>query len=92
MIIRILGEGQYDVDDHYLDELNALDDRLLTAVQAGDGAGFGQELRALLAAVRRLGRPVPNDALTPSDLVVPDEDTDLAQVRSLLRDDGLIPG
>jgi len=71
MIIRILGEGQYDVDDRYLDELNALDDRLLVAVQASEV--FGQELRALLAAVWRLGAPVPDNVLTPSDLVVPDE-------------------
>ncbi len=92
MIIRILGAGQYDVADAHLDELNALDERLNTAVQADDGAAFGQELRGLLAAVRRLGTALPDDALTASDLVIPDEDADLAQVRALLRDDGLIPG
>ena len=92
MIIRILGAGQYQVDDRHLDELNALDDRLNTAVQAGDMAAFGRELGVLVAAIRRLGTPVPDDALTPSDLVVPDEDADLAQVQALLRDDGLIPG
>jgi hypothetical protein len=82
MIIRILGEGQYDVADRYLDELNVVDDRLHAAVQAGDGTAFGQELRGLLAAVRRLGTPLPDDALIPSELVVPDEEADLAQVRS----------
>lgn len=92
MIIRILGEGQYDVDDAHLDELNTLDDRLHAAVQGGDVAAFGQELRGLLAEVRRLGTPVPDDALIPSELVVPDEDADMADVRALLRDDGLIPG
>lgn len=92
MIIRILGAGQYQVDDRHLDELNALDDRLDTAVQAGNLAAFQPELTALVAAIRRLGTPVPDDALTPSDLVVPDQDADLTQVQALLRDDGLIPG
>jgi hypothetical protein len=92
MIIRILGEGQYDVDNRHLDELNVLDDQLLTAVQADDVAAYGPALGALLEAVRRLGTPLPDDVLTVSELVIPDQDADLAQVRALLADDGLIPG
>ncbi len=92
MIIRILGEGQYDLADRHLDALNAHDERLHTAVRAGDEAAFGRELRALLDAVRRLGTRMPDETLAPSDLVVPAEDAELAQVAALLRDDGLIPG
>jgi len=39
MIVRILGEGQFDVDDSATDELNALDATLEKAVNAGDEAG-----------------------------------------------------
>ena len=92
MIIRILGEGQYDVDDRHLDELNDLDNRLHAAVQAEDVAAFGGSLAQLLEAVRRLGAPLPDDVLTVSELVIPAGDADLAQVRALLRNDGLIPG
>jgi hypothetical protein len=92
MIIRILGEGQYEVSERHLDALNAHDDTLTEALRAGDAAGFQAALRALLAAVRELGSPVPDSVLTPSDMVVPDADADLARVRTLLRDDGLIPG
>jgi hypothetical protein len=92
MIIRILGEGQYEVSEKHLDTLNAHDDRLTAALRAGDADTFGRELRALLAAVRELGTPVPDTVLTTSDMVVPDADADLARVRTMLRDDGLIPG
>ena len=92
MIIRILGEGQYDVADDQIDELNALDDQLLAAVESEDGEAFGKALNALLTSVRRLGTPVAQHALVTSELVLPDADTDLAQVRTLLSDEGLIPG
>lgn len=92
MIVRILGEGQYDVADDQIDELNVLDDRLMSAVESDDEAAFSRALHALLGAVRRPGSPVAENALVASELVLPDADTDLALVRSLLSDEGLIPG
>ncbi|MFD8564509.1 hypothetical protein ACFV1N_45200 [Streptosporangium canum] len=92
MIVRILGEGQFDIADRHLDELNALDDRLQATVEAGDAEAFAVALQTLLDAVRRLGMALPADALASSELVLPDEDTTLEQVRSLLAEEGLIPG
>ncbi|MGW5723405.1 PspA-associated protein PspAA [Amycolatopsis sp. NPDC003865] len=92
MIIRILGEGQYDVADDRIDDLNALDARLLTAVESGDAEAFVPTLTDLLAAVRELGAPLAEDALVASELVLPSADSNLAEVRALLSDDGLIPG
>ncbi|MFF5155999.1 hypothetical protein ACFY3N_07040 [Streptomyces sp. NPDC000348] len=92
MIMRILGEGQYEIADEHLDRLNELDSALQSAADAGDGATFTTALSALLDAVRSLGTPLPDEEITPSDLVLPDEGTSLAQVRQLLSDEGLIPG
>lgn len=92
MIMRILGEGQYEIADEHLDRLNELDSALQSAADAGDEAAFTPALAALLDAVRSLGTPLPDDVITPSDLVLPDEDTSLAEVRTLLSDEGLIPG
>ena len=39
MIVRILGEGQYDLDDHALDALNGLDTQIESAIEAGDDDG-----------------------------------------------------
>jgi hypothetical protein len=92
MIVRILGEGQRTVDDGDLDGLNALDNDLVAAVDAGDEDGFNRALSALLDKVRKVGKPVPDDEIVPSDLVLPSADASLAEVRQLLSDDGLIPG
>ncbi|MEU9125017.1 hypothetical protein AB0C96_35130 [Streptomyces sp. NPDC048506] len=92
MIMRILGEGQYEIADEHLDRLNELDAPLQSAAEAGDEAAFATALSALLDEVRSLGTPVPDATITPSDLVLPDADTSLTQVRDLLLDEGLIPG
>jgi hypothetical protein len=92
MIVRIMGEGQVRLDDGRLAELNTLDDELLAEMETGDGPGFRATLQALLAKVRELGDPLPDDALEPSDLILPSSDATLEEVRELLSDDGLIPG
>ncbi|MBW0112058.1 PspA-associated protein PspAA [Pseudonocardia saturnea] len=91
MIIRILGGGQFDVPDTGSEELNRLDDRLLTAVESEDGTAFVPALQELVAAVGRLGTPLSESSLVASELVVPAADSDLTQLRALMGDDGLIP-
>ncbi|MFB7057752.1 PspA-associated protein PspAA [Streptomyces vinaceus] len=92
MIVRIMGEGQVEVGDVHLAELNKLDDELLAEMESGDEEGFRRTLGALLGAVRRLGSPLPDDALEPSELILPAPDASLDEVREMLSDDGLIPG
>ena len=92
MIIRILGEGQYDVADGALERLNELDATLEAAIDAGDEAAFGTALTELLAGVRAVGTEHPADSLDESDLILPPPDATIDQVREMLNDDGLIPG
>ncbi|MEU6216216.1 hypothetical protein ABZ845_01640 [Streptomyces sp. NPDC047022] len=92
MIVRIMGEGQVELDDAHFTELNKLDDELLRETESGDEQGFRRTLNALLDAVRRLGTPLPDDSLEPSELILPSPDASLAEVRAMLNEDGLIPG
>jgi len=92
VIVRILGEGQLDVPDGEIDSLNALDEAVQAAVESDDDPAFTQSLVALLSRVREVGRPLPDDEILPSDLVLPSADATLAEVRELLGDEGLIPG
>ncbi len=92
MIVRIMGEGQVKLADSHFTELNELDDALLAEMESGDEEGFRRTLAALLDAVRRLGEPLPDDALEPSELILPAADASLDEVREMLSDDGLIPG
>jgi hypothetical protein len=92
MIVRIGGEGQFEVPDAHLGELNRLDDDLAKAVDAGDEAQFKTALEALLASVRTVGGELPADYIGPSELVLPSPDSTIEEVREVLGDEGLIPG
>ena len=92
MIVRILGGGQFRVDDSAAAELNQLDTDLETAVDRGDEAAFTAALTRLLAYVRANGSPLPPDTLEPSDLILPSQDSSMDDVRKMLTDEGLIPG
>jgi hypothetical protein len=92
MIVRILGEGQFRVDDAAAAELNQLDTELEAAVEHSDLDKFTTTLTSLLAQVRAHGAPLAPDILEPSDLILPHEDSSMDEVRKLLTDEGLIPG
>jgi hypothetical protein len=92
MIVRILGEGQLQVPESAVAELNELDTRLEAAVERSDEPAFRAALEALLARLREVGEPADPDTLEPSGLIVPQADATMAEVRKLLTDEGLIPG
>jgi hypothetical protein len=91
MIIRIMGEGQWVVDDGHLEALNRLDTAVEDAVQAGDEVQFSQGMAALLHAVRTEGTRLEDDSLEDSDLILPPSDATMEEVRGLLGDEGLVP-
>ena len=93
MIVRILGEGQYDVADDALDRLNELDAAVEAAVEAGDEAAFAAALdRPARRRTHASASPHAADTLDESDLILPPADATIDEVRELLSDDGLIPG
>ncbi|MFE6053825.1 hypothetical protein ACFQ6N_24000 [Kitasatospora sp. NPDC056446] len=94
MIMRVMGEGQFEVGDDHLNLLNELDDELVTAVESGDDELFRRAYGKLLDAVKQYGTPVPLDSLEPSELILPSADATIDEVRELLLADGegVIPG
>jgi hypothetical protein len=92
VIVRILGEGQFDLADDAVSALNDLDAKVESAIEVGDDTAFHGALAALLDGVRTAGVPHGADSLDPSDLILPMADATLAEVKDMLSGDGLIPG
>ena len=92
MIVRILGEGQFDVSEDTLEGLNDFDDKLVAALDNDDAAAYSEALAALLDGIRAGGERLPDDYLGPSELVLPGADATIDDVRALLSEEGLIPG
>lgn len=87
MIVRILEDGQYRLDNSQSDLTAAiahLDNDLVRELAADDAPGFARTLHHLIACVHAAGRTVPLEELVPSDLIVPAADMTLAETKQLL--------
>lgn len=92
MIVRILGEGQFYLEEDALDRVNELDALVEAAVEQGDEGRFREAFTTLIDGVRSTGRPHDADSLQESDVILPPADATLDEVRGMLGDDGLLPG
>ena len=92
MIVRILGEGQFNLPGAAIDELNDIDNRMVEAVEAEDRDALHSLLLEMESLVREKGEPVPLDELVESDLILPETDLTLEEAESIFVGEGLLPG
>ena len=91
MIVRVMGEGQFEIDDEVAKGLNELDEQAEQALEAGDTEQLAELLERMAEAVRTNGARVPDEDLTPSEGIVPPPDLTLEEAKELFEGEGLIP-
>jgi hypothetical protein len=91
MIVRLMGEGQYEVANDLHGRLDAIDELAGGAAENGDELELHQRLEELAGLVRTSGQRLADEDIRPSDLIVPPSDLSLAEARQLFKDGGLIP-
>jgi hypothetical protein len=91
MIVRIATEGQYEFPDEDSDRLNDLDNDVVAAVEQGDETRFQEVFAALLELVRTEGKPVADDVLEESDVIIPPPDLTFEEAGEQFTGEGLIP-
>jgi hypothetical protein len=92
VIVRISTEGQYEVGDDAVAELNELDNAAVSACEAGDDESFRATYNKLLELVRTKGRALDEEELEGSDLILPPPDVSLEEAKEEFSGEGLIPG
>ena len=90
MIIRIFTEGQYELPETALAELDELDAEAEAAVNDQDEARFHERYQRLLDHIRTHGRPLAVDDLRPSELILPPPDISLTSAAREFHGHGLI--
>jgi hypothetical protein len=84
MIVRIQGSGQYRLDGAAQSELASIDARLVAALERGAADEAQTLLGQAVSLVQTRGAALPNDALSPSDLILPPADASLDEISTLL--------
>ncbi len=91
MIVRLMGEGQFQAPDELAGELNELDNKAVDAVTSGDEERLRELLEQMARAVRERGEALDPADLSSSDLIIPPPDLSLDEARELFSGEGLIP-
>jgi hypothetical protein len=91
MIVRISGEGQWELPDADAERLNQLDNQAVAAVEAGDEDKFHQLWNQMLDLVTSDGSEVPDEELVESDVILPPRDSTFEEAKMDFSGDGLIP-
>jgi hypothetical protein len=91
MIVRVSGEGQFELPDGDAERLNELDNRAVSAVEAGDETGFRELWTQMLELVETDGTAVPDDELVESEVILPPRDITFQEAKNEFTGEGLIP-
>jgi hypothetical protein len=91
VIVRIMGEGQYRLDDDCVARVNELDNAAVKAVDADDEDAFHTAFEEMLDVIRNEGDQLGDEEIETSDVIVPPADTSFAEAAAEFTGDGLIP-
>jgi hypothetical protein len=91
VIVRIAGEGQFELPDDHAERLNELDNRAVSAVEQGDETGFSELWSQMLELVAADGTELGDDELVESDVILPPRDISFDEAQAEFTGEGLIP-
>jgi hypothetical protein len=91
VIVRVLGERQYEVPEDLIAKLNELDNAAVAAVEGDDESGFHDLFRQMLEMVENGGSPLPDEELVESQVIIPPRDISFEEAKAEFTGEGLIP-
>ena len=94
-IVRILGYGQFIVDNDTLNEINIIDNSIVKLLENEDNDNsiqpeFERQLTLLDAMVKEKGVAIESKEILQSDIVLPGKDITLEEARKLFKGEGII--
>jgi hypothetical protein len=92
-IVRIMGEGQFVIDNKTLKKLNDIDNSLVHLVSndRSDDTEFKKRLVELVNIVEQNGKQLDSKQIIQSDIILPSADLSIDEAKKLFKGDGVIP-
>ncbi len=104
MIIRLMGEGQYELDKNFLDEINKIDNNIVKIVNMVNSNMLSEDEKGKQTAkavlkiefeklndyVRNNGKRISDRIIKPSDLIIPPADLTLEEAKKIFHGEWLI--
>lgn len=83
MIVRIMSDGQYCVNDTFRSALKEMDSSIVHSMLFGDDKVFTTGLTNMIHAIRSEGQRIDDAELVRSDIIVPPADLTLQEAQAI---------
>ena len=92
-IVRIMGQGQFTVDNETLKKLNEIDSSIVQLVSSdrSDDTEFRKRLLELTNIVEKNGKPLDSKEIVQSDIILPSADLSIDEAKNLFKGEGVVP-
>jgi hypothetical protein len=92
-IVRIMGHGQFTVDNKTLRELSRVDSSIVQLVSSDrpDDTEFKKRLSQLTKIVEMTGKPLSPKEIIQSDIILPSVDLSIDEAKKLFKGEGVVP-
>lgn len=91
-IVRVIGHGQFKVDNRTAKKINKIDDELTKIIQTHEQGekDFARRVDVVLGLVKKVGLPLEHKEIVESDIIVPGADISIEDAKNMFRGKGFM--
>ena len=93
-IVRIMGQGQYKVNEEIVKNINDIDNAIVQILQNADKSDdqeFKTKIGNLVQIITSKGQRLADKEIVESDIIVPDSDISIDEAKKVFKGEGIIP-
>ena len=92
-IVRIMGQGQFMIDNKILKKLNQIDNSIVQLVsnERTDNTEFKKRLTELTDIVEKNSKQLDPKEIVQSDIILPSTDLSIEEAKRLFQGEGVVP-
>ena len=93
-IVRIMGQGQYKVNEETVKNINDIDNTIVQILQNADRSDdqeFKTKIADLVQIIISKGQRLDDKEIVESDIIVPDSEISINEAKKVFEGEGIIP-
>jgi hypothetical protein len=86
-IVRVIGHGQFKVDNRTAKKINKIDAELIKIIQTLElgEKGYARRVDEVLGLIKKVGLPLEHKEIVESDIIVPGADISIEDAKNMFR-------
>jgi UDP-N-acetylmuramyl tripeptide synthase len=93
-IVRVMGQGQYRVNEETVKKINDIDNAIVQILQNADKSDdqeFKAKITRLVQIITSEGQKLDDKEIVESDIIVPDSVISVNEAKKVFQGEGIIP-